>query len=168
MRPWEPADRWALLEAYADPGIQRWHARSMTDTEATEWIDSWAGRWERENGADWAVTDGAQILGRIGLRRLDLHEGLGEVVYWVLPEARGRRVAPRALCALSDWAIEIGFHRLELMHSVQNHASCQVARAASYELEGIKRQERRHSDGWHDMHLHARLSSTTTRSRSRS
>jgi len=76
MRSWEPAVRWALLEAYADPGIQRWHARSMTDTEATEWIDSWAGRWERENGADWAVTDGAQILGRTGLRRLDLHEGL--------------------------------------------------------------------------------------------
>jgi ribosomal-protein-alanine N-acetyltransferase len=157
VRPWKSTDRGAVLRAYADPEIQRWHARSMTDAEAADWIDSWAERWDLESGADWAVTDGREILGRIGLRRLDLHEGLGEVSFWVMPEARGRRVAPRALCALSGWASGVGFHRLELVHSIQNDASCRVARAASYELEGTKRQEALHPDGWHDMHLHARL-----------
>jgi len=158
VRPWKPTDRGAVLRAYADPEIQRWHARSMTDAEAADWIDSWAERWEHESGADWAVTDGREILGRIGLRRLDLHEGLGEVSFWVLPQARGRRVAPRALCALSGWAFDLGFHRLELMHSIRNDASCRVARIASYVLEGTKRQETLHPDGWHDMHIHARLS----------
>jgi RimJ/RimL family protein N-acetyltransferase len=157
-RPWEPADRGAVLRAYADPAIQRWHTRSMTDTEASDWINSSTERWERESGADWAVTDGQAILGRVGLRRIDLQEGLCEVVYWVLPEARGRRVAPRALCVLSDWAFGVGLHRLELTHSVENRASCRVAQIASYGLEGTKRQEARHCDGWHDMHLHARLS----------
>jgi hypothetical protein len=28
---------------------------------------------------------------------------------------------------------------------------------AGYRLEGIKRSEALHGDGWHDMHLHARL-----------
>jgi ribosomal-protein-alanine N-acetyltransferase len=158
LRPWEPEDRAAVLTAYADPDIQRWHTRTMTDAEAADWIASWATRWEQEIGAGWAVTDGARVLGRMGLNRIDLQEGLGEVGYWVLPEARGRRVAGRALDVLSDWAFDVGFHRLELMHSVRNPASCRVAYAASYRLEGTKRQEARHADGWHDMHLHARLS----------
>jgi ribosomal-protein-alanine N-acetyltransferase len=79
------------------------------------------------------------------------------VVYWVLPEAGGRRVATRALCALTDWAFSTGLHRLELTHSVRNHVSCRVAEIASYELEGTKRQDAIHLDGWHDMHLHACL-----------
>lgn len=50
-----------------------------------------------------------------------------------------------------------GLNRLELAHSVHNDASCRVAANASYALEGTKRAEGLHADGWHDMHLHARL-----------
>jgi len=122
LRPWGPADYSALLAAYADPDIQRWHARSMTDREATAWIRSWGERWEQETGAGWAVTDGSRVLGRVGLKRIDLDEALGEVAYWVLADARGQRAATRALCAMSDWAFASGFHRLELVHAVENHA----------------------------------------------
>jgi len=38
-----------------------------------------------------------------------------------------------------------------------NPASCRVAGNAGYGFEGIKRREALHADGWHDMHLHARL-----------
>lgn len=158
LRPWGPADYGAVLAAYADSDIQQWHARSMTDREAAAWIRSWGERWEQETGAGWAVTDGSPVVGRVGLKRIDLDEGLGEVAYWVLADARGQRVATRALCAMSDWAFASGFHRLELVHAVENHASCRVAQAAGYCLEGTKRQEALHADGWHDMHLHARLS----------
>jgi ribosomal-protein-alanine N-acetyltransferase len=39
-----------------------------------------------------------------------------------------------------------------------NPVSCRVAENAGYRLEGTKRAEAMHADGWHDMHLHARLS----------
>jgi RimJ/RimL family protein N-acetyltransferase len=42
-------------------------------------------------------------------------------------------------------------------HSTANVASCQVAQYAGFAVEGTKRGEGRHVDGWHDMHLHARL-----------
>jgi hypothetical protein len=67
-------------------------------------------------------------------------------------------VASKALCALSDWLFgELGLHRIELMHSTLNPTSCRVAELASFQLEGVKRQEALLPDGWHDMHLHARL-----------
>jgi [ribosomal protein S5]-alanine N-acetyltransferase len=158
LRPWRATDAPAVAAAYADPGIQRWHTRSMTVAEAGAWISTWPGRWNAETGAGWAVAGPDSVLGQISLRRVDLAEGLGELSYWVLPAARGQRVATRALGALTGWVFgPLGLHRLELAHSTVNGASCGVARNSGYLLEGTKRREALHTDGWHDMHLHARL-----------
>ncbi|GII55306.1 acetyltransferase [Planotetraspora thailandica] len=158
LRPWRPSDRPVVVAAYADPAIQRWHCRSMSDDEARDWIDAWPGRWRDETGAGWAVLHAGEVAGQISLRRLFLAEGLAEVSYWVLPGTRGRRIAPRALSAMTAWCFEtLGLHRIELCHSTANAASCRVAQHAGFAVEGTKRREALHADGWHDMHLHARL-----------
>ncbi|WP_249228162.1 GNAT family N-acetyltransferase [Kutzneria sp. CA-103260] len=158
LRLWQPGDREAVTTAYADPAIQRWHARSMTDDEASTWIANWPRRWSAETGAGWAVVDGDKMAGQISLRLIDLQDGRAEVSYWVLPHARGRRTASRALQALTEWSFgTLGLHRIEVLHSTANEPSCRVATAAGYGLEGTKRSEAKHADGWHDMHLHARI-----------
>ena len=122
------------------------------------WIDSWSSRWNQESGGGWAIATASGVLGQISLRRLNLMDGVGEVSYWVIPAARGARVASRALCALSEWVFDqLNLHRLEVTHSTMNPSSCRVAENAGYRLEGTKRREGLHTDGWHDMHLHARL-----------
>jgi RimJ/RimL family protein N-acetyltransferase len=159
LRPWEASDAGAVARAYSDPGIRQWHVRSMSEDEARLWIEGWPDRWAQESGGGWAISDGSGLLGQISLRRLHLAEGLGELSYWVLPAARGHRVATRALCTLTAWAFdELKLHRLELAHSLMNPASCRVAANAGYLPEGTKRREGLHADGWHDMHFHARLS----------
>jgi RimJ/RimL family protein N-acetyltransferase len=160
LRPWRPPDADRLVEAYGDPDIRQWHARSMTDGEARGWIASRAERWQAETGADWAVLDDdGEVIGRAALRTLDLSDGSGEVAYWVVPAARGRDVASRALRAVTGWMFaEIGLHRIELLHSTGNEASCRVATKAGYDVEGTKRRQALHADGWHDMHLHACIS----------
>jgi RimJ/RimL family protein N-acetyltransferase len=158
LRPWQASDRPVVTVAFADPAIQRWHCRSMTDQEAADWIDSWSARWSGETDAAWAVLDAGAVAGQVGLRHVDLAQGLAAISYWVLPAARGRGIARRALTALTDWSFQtLGLHRLALSHSTRNVASCRVAQHAGFAAEGTKRGEGRHSDGWHDMHLHARL-----------
>ena len=158
LRPWDPSDAGAVADAYSEPSIQRWHARSMGLDEARVWVASWSRRWMEESGAGWAVVDAGGLLGQVSIRRLDLQEGLAEVSYWVVPAARGRGVAGRALRALTEWVFtEVEVHRIELAHSVLNPASCRVAVNAGFAFEGVKRSEALHADGWHDMHLHARL-----------
>jgi RimJ/RimL family protein N-acetyltransferase len=164
LRPWQSSDVSAVAAAYSDPDIQHWHARSMTEAESRVWIDSWPVRWAEESGAGWAIADEAGLLGQISLRRLSLSDGIAEVSYWVVPAARGRRVATRALSALTAWAFaRLDLHRLEVNHSTMNSASCRVAENAGFAMEGTKRGEALHPDGWHDMHLHARLSSDPPR-----
>ena len=158
VRPWRAGDHPAVVAAFADPAIQRWHCRTLTDAEALGWIGDGSHRWGAETAASWAVTDGDEVAGQVGLRGVRLDEGRAAISYWVLPQARGRRVASRALSALTRWCFaDLGLHRLELHHSTLNEASCRVAERAGYAAEGTKRAEALHADGWHDMHAHARL-----------
>lgn len=158
LRPWRDADASAVVRAYDDPDIQQWHARSMTADEALEWVRSWADRWQEETAAGWAVTEQGSLVGRAGIQRVDLHEALAEVAYWVVPGARGRGIATVAAGAVIDWAFEqLGLHRLELTHAVGNEASCRTAAKLGFTFEGVMRQQALHLDGWHDMHLHSLL-----------
>ncbi|MEU4675619.1 GNAT family N-acetyltransferase [Micromonospora sp. NPDC023737] len=160
LRPWEAADVPVFLAAYRDPEIQRWHTRRpASEEQVREWFDRYRRDWAQERGAHWAVTRGGdEVLGRIAMRGIDLDDGVAECAYWVLPAARGAGVASGALTALSVWALgEAGFHRLALDHSTRNLASCRVAVKSGFLLEGTKRSDAVHSDGRHDMHLHARI-----------
>ncbi|MEU7145258.1 GNAT family N-acetyltransferase [Nocardia sp. NPDC046473] len=160
LRPWTVADAPEVFEVFADPSIQRWHVRSADSIdEVCDWIERWAGTWRVGVGAHWAVIDIAsgRLVARAALKDLQLAGGQAEVAYWTAPAARGQAVTPRAIATLTTWAFGVGFHRLQLSHSVANLPSCRVAAKLGYVLEGTMRSAGLHADGWHDMHLHARI-----------
>jgi RimJ/RimL family protein N-acetyltransferase len=161
LRPWRAEDAPAVHAAFQDPVLHQWHVRSCDSVaEAADWIAEWQRCWERERDAQWAVVapDTGRLLGRVALRQILLADGVAEIAYWTVARARGRGVAARATTALTRWAFEeIGFHRLELLHATGNQASCRVAGKTGFALEGTKRSALLHPDGWHDMHLHARV-----------
>ena len=157
LRPWSPEDVASLVEAYDDGEIQRWHVRTMDESEALGWVEERTGRWGLETGAEWAVVERGAVVGRVGFCGLDLVDGRGEAAYWVMPAFRGRGIAVQALRAASAWMLEAGFHRLEILHSTRNDLSCRVAIAAGYEIEGTQSRSTLHADGWHDMHVHVLL-----------
>ncbi|MFI7502133.1 GNAT family N-acetyltransferase [Streptomyces sp. NPDC049687] len=161
LRPWRAEDAPAVYTAFQDPLMHQWHIRSAdSEEEVAGWIAEWQQSWGTERSAQWAVVDEDThlLVGRVALRTILLSEGTAEVAYWTTRAARGRGVAVRATAALTRWALdEIGFHRLELSHATANEASCRVAVKAGFTLEGTLRSAVLHQDGWHDMHLHARV-----------
>lgn len=174
LRPWSEEDAPAIRAAFEVPDIQHWHLRRIEDlTEAREWVAAWSQRWSAGTDASWAITlTGVPVhstgeepprdvaVGYIALRTVYLAEGSAEVSYWVVPQARGQRLASRAAEVLARWAFtDLGLHRLSLMHSVANPRSCATSLRAGFPAEGVLREHMRHADGWHDMHLHGRLAS---------
>lgn len=157
LRPWEDGDAPGVKAAYDDPAIQRWHVERLDDDEAAAYAQKWRELWRTGVRAGWAVVRDDVLIGRVTLVRLDVWQGQAEVTYWVVPAARGGDVAPRAVQAVTKWAFDLGFHRLELGHSTANQSSCRVAKKCGFRLEGTRRAQGLHADGWHDMHLHARL-----------
>jgi RimJ/RimL family protein N-acetyltransferase len=161
LRPWTQEDVPALVAAFADPDIQHWNLNSFDMAEAKRLVAKWNDSWRNESGAYWAIarTSDDFAIGQVGLRVVDLVGGEAEIWYWIAPEARGLGAASLAADALSVWLFEdLGLHRLELGHSIHNPASCHVAANAGYDLEGTLISALLHSDGWHDMHWHARVS----------
>lgn len=161
LRPWRAEDAPAVYTAMQDPVMQQWHIRSADSVEEVAgWIEQWRASWAAEHSAQWAVADEGtdELLGRMALRQILLGDGCAEIAYWTAARARGRGVAARAATALTRWALDdIGFQRVELLHATANQASCRVATKAGFALEGTKRSALLHPDGWHDMHLHARV-----------
>jgi ribosomal-protein-alanine N-acetyltransferase len=166
LRPWSAGDAADVVEAFHDPAIQRWHVRRADSiSEAAEWIDRWRSAWVTESECHWAVADAHtdKLLGRISLKGLDLQDGTAGIAYWIIGNERGRGVCTLSVMALCQWAFhDAGFHRIELEHSTSNPASCRVAAKAGFHAEGTRRSAALHADGWHDMHVHARLSSEST------
>ncbi|MET7698236.1 GNAT family N-acetyltransferase [Streptomyces sp. NPDC005485] len=159
LRPWRASDADVLVAAGQDPAIRLWNLLHVdSPQDARRRIARMHERWQAEAGAIWAIArpGGGEALGLIGWGDLDLRSGSAEIVYWVLPAARGGGVVVEATRRLSRWALDdLGLHRLRLCHSVANPASCRVAAKAGYTLEGTMRAALLHADGWHDQHLHA-------------
>ncbi|MEU9191997.1 GNAT family N-acetyltransferase [Streptomyces hundungensis] len=161
LRPWRESDADVLVASALDPDIVRWNRVEQLSLEAARAkIAQWGQRWTEEQAAIWAISRRAddRAVGLIGLADFDLRGGSAEILYWLLPAGRGGGAALDATLRVSRWALdELGLHRIRITHSVNNPASCRVARRAGFALEGTMRSALMHADGWHDEHLHARV-----------
>lgn len=169
LRPWNPdsgsdVDTW--LRGLRDPEFRRWNTplRPVTDRRSAR--ESLLAREQSAaegTSLSFRIADarGGTVLGHIGVNEIRYHLRVARVGYWVLPEARGRGVATRALLLAARWAFtELRLHRLELEHAVGHEASCRIAERCGFAQEGTLRgaifAEDRH-DAFRDAHLHARL-----------
>jgi ribosomal-protein-alanine N-acetyltransferase len=96
-------------------------------------------RWERGEAATFAICDatgscvGHVFVNLTGVRR-------GSVGYWLLPEARGKGLASRALQLVSRWALrDLALIRLVLLTEPWNRQARLVAEANGFLEEGVLR-----------------------------
>lgn len=126
-----------------DAGTRAWINRAIDDPTCVPWLlESIDGR----------------PAGFIALQGFDRPTAVTEVGYSVLPWARGRGLASRALAAISAWAFDtLGTHRIYLVHDVDNPASCRVAAHAGFRVEGVLRSARPRVNGTRvDSEIHGR------------
>jgi RimJ/RimL family protein N-acetyltransferase len=151
LRAAVPGDRERWLELFQDPMEQRFGMPSFVPVpQALEEIDERVAASAQalaacEPGALVVAfeDDPTYFLGTLGWRRDAPRLQIADVGYGVHPDSRGRGVATRALRTLTRWLTldEDGPHlpRVQLDHSVENTASCHVARGAGFEQEGVRR-----------------------------
>lgn len=169
LRSWNAesdVDVAAWLRGLSDPEFQRWNTplRMVRDIDgARESLRARAGAAVDGSGVSFCVTgaDTGELLGHIGVNEIDHVVRCARVGYWVLPEARGRQVATRALLLATRFAFtDLGLHRLELGHALGHDASCHVAERCGFRYEGTLRgamfEAGRH-DAFRDVHLHGRI-----------
>ncbi|MFI0816015.1 GNAT family N-acetyltransferase [Streptomyces sp. NPDC021098] len=148
LRPWRPDDVPDLVEAYQDPVLRRWTSRPVTgEADGLAWVRAQRQGWDAGNRFGFAILeehpDGGprHLVGDVILKEIAPGTPSAEVGYWTAAPARGRGVAVRALGALTAWAFATfrpdGLQRLELLHQVDNTASCRVAKKSGYDFARV-------------------------------
>lgn len=143
LRPWRAGDVPALIEAYRDPVLRRWTStRPDNEDDALRWVRVQERGWATGERLSFAVVEAAaapgpaRLVGNVVLKAATPGRPTAEVGYWTAGPARGQGVAPRALEALTAWSFATfradGLQRLELLHQVDNPASCRVAEKSGY------------------------------------
>ncbi|GAB2965593.1 GNAT family N-acetyltransferase [Micromonospora polyrhachis] len=143
LRPWSDRDVTALIEIYRDPILRQWTRLHVENAEdAVRWLDVQRQGWKSRQRLSFAVLEERpdsgkdQLVANVVLKRADPTGRTAEVGYWTAAHARGRGIAPRALETLTDWAFDTfaadGLDHLDLLHQVDNPASCRVAEKTGY------------------------------------
>jgi RimJ/RimL family protein N-acetyltransferase len=164
LRMFELSDAPAIASACRDPEIVRWTFMpdGMTVSQARDWIERAHDGFERARALRLAIVDAndGSFLGQAGIGRLDWHERVGEVFYWITPDARRRGAATRAARCISAWAFEaLNLARVELTVDPANLVSQKVAERAGFTREGVLRSYQRFKDGRMDAVMFSRLPS---------
>lgn len=133
LRTWAPADAAWYVEQARDPEILRFtnEPEDLTEQAVVDAI----GTMLRTREAYGAVVCDAvtgERLGNAGLAPVSDDPAAGALSYWVAPAGRGRGVATRAVRLLTEWAREIGLHRVELHAHIDNVGSQRVAERAGF------------------------------------
>jgi [ribosomal protein S5]-alanine N-acetyltransferase len=162
MRRWSQDDAPMLLIAMRDPLVRHYSGFLVGDrSQALARIQHYTDSWNHGEGAAWALCDaGDQLVGSVRFALTDGDLGTGAVGYWLTAQVRGRGTATAAVVLGTTTVLrQLGWHRIELRHAVENERSCRVARRCGYRFEGILRGAMRYPDDgrWSDEHLHARL-----------
>ena len=152
LRPWRSTDLPALLDAHRDALIRRWLTHPLTEEEVgRQWLATQIAGWASATRFGFAVLAedvSAEPIGHLSITsdsdpstEVGANAESAEVGYWIAAKARGRGIASRALEIATNWAFssrcDLPLTRLELLHSVDNHASCRVAGNCGYLLQAI-------------------------------
>jgi RimJ/RimL family protein N-acetyltransferase len=161
LRPWADAEAETFARGMADPLAARWSnaPQPFTVDHALRMFDHFRRRARDAQSVVWAVEHDGVLAGSLGVRSINTVDMHATAAYWVLPEHRGRGIAPAALRLATGYAFDaLGLHRVQLQHVVANHASCRVAEKAGFTLEAVQRGSCLLAEGFLDEHQHVRLS----------
>lgn len=142
LRPWRHDDAAALLYAHEDESMRRWLTTVVDDeAQALLWIAARQDDWQARRRFALAAFElhgiDTTLVGNVVVTPRATGPAVAEVGYWTTAAARGRGIATRLLGHVSGWAFSHTpeLQRLELLHQVDNVASCRVAGKGGYPLE---------------------------------
>ncbi len=160
LRRWHVDDASSLLTAFASDDLNTQGGPLTGEQEARQWIENWHRAHEAGHGAAFAIAVDDVPVGGVALSNIEHRHDTALTSYWLSEFTRGLGLAFRATAGVATYGFaELGLHRLELGHRVNNPTSCRVATRAGFVAEGVERSKLRYDSERYDVEIHSRLAS---------
>jgi [ribosomal protein S5]-alanine N-acetyltransferase len=136
LRPPDERDLSTIERGIRDPDVIR--AFGGPTAPAQELLDLNRRRWDDGTAATFAICAADECAGHVFVNLSAARRG--SVGYWLLPQARGKGLATRALKLVAVWALrDLGLARLALLSEPSNQPSQRLAERSGFQREGILR-----------------------------
>jgi RimJ/RimL family protein N-acetyltransferase len=163
LRAFVPADTDLVRRAAADPYIPTITSvpARYSDREGEAFIERQHERALGGHGYPLVIAeavDPAYGVGCIGLWLREIESGRASIGYWLVPAARGKKLATAALRLVTTFAFDVlAIPRLHLFVEPWNEASARTAELAGFTSEGLLRGWERVDGAQHDAVSYALL-----------
>lgn len=149
LRPWHLDDVSAVFDICQDPAIQEFTTVPVPYTKeiAEHWIRTSPLKYLEREKISLAGVRSGEIALSVSLHSIHEFDHVGEIGYWVSPQARGEGLATHAVEMLTDFAFAIGFRRITAITLPENLASQKTLLNAGFELETVLRDGMTRRDG---------------------
>ena len=160
LRAFQPTDAPRITEACNDERTQYWLAGLPSPyqlSDAEGFMRSRQDTLASGEGVPWAIADAAsdQLLGYVSVFDLNnrIDKTMGEIGYWLHPDARGRKVMSTAVGLVIEHAFRpvadggLGRRRLVLFAAEGNTASAHVAEVNGFTAVSTERLASPRRDG---------------------
>ena len=108
--------------------------------------------------AGFVIFENEKAIGRIGINKIIKENKIGEIGYWIIPDAEGKGIITECSKAMLDYGFkDLGLNRIEIKCAVENLKSARVPEKLKFTKEGILRQAELLNGKFVDLYLFSLL-----------
>lgn len=113
-----------------------------------------------KDGMEYAfvIIENNQVIGRIGVYKIDNQNRLGEIGYWIIERVQGKGIVTKICKTIIDFCFkDLELNRIEIKCGTANIKSKKIPEKLNFSREGIIRQGELLYDKFIDLNLYSLL-----------
>lgn len=132
--------------------------RMKTIEFAQNFVKETVLRNKQETEYAFVITDQNQVIGRIGVYKIDNQNKIGEIGYWIIENQQGKGIVTKACKEIINFAFNIlNLNRIEIKCGTENLKSKSIPEKLNFTKEGIIRKGELVHDTFIDLYLYSLL-----------
>lgn len=118
-----------------------------------------------KEGIEYAfvIFENKQMVGRIGVYKIDQQNSIGEIGYWIIEDAQGKGIVTKCCTKLIQFCFnDLGLNRIEIRCATRNIRSNNIPEKLHFTKEGVIRQGELLYNTFIDLNLYSLLKTDKT------
>lgn len=111
-----------------------------------------------KDGIEYAfvILENENVVGRIGVYKIDPQNKIGEIGYWLVESGQGKGIITRTCKSLMDFCFsDLELNRIEIKCATENYKSKTIPEKLNFTREGVIRQGELINDKFFDLNLYS-------------